>query len=284
MPLELRRSCVIGWPVKHSRSPLIHNYWLKLYGIAGEYTAEPVARGDLAKFLDNLVRRGYVGCNVTVPLKEQAASLVCLADPLTRKLAAVNTIFIENSVLMGTNTDGFGFIAHLKASVPEFQTIGRNAMVLGAGGAARAIIAALLNAGMQKVIACNRSLDRAASLVETFGHQVEPISLVDAEASMAEIDLLVNTTSLGMQGMPKLDLSLQNLPRAAVVYDIVYVPLETDLLTRAKQLGNRTVDGLGMLLHQARPAFEKWFGIGPEVTPELRRLVAQDITASSHAK
>jgi shikimate dehydrogenase len=279
MPAHLSRlrSCVIGWPIGHSRSPLIHNYWLKTYGLEGEYVKQPVAPEELAEFLSNLAARGYLGCNVTVPHKEHAARLVTLADSLTRKLAAVNTIYLDNGRLMGTNTDGFGFMTNLAAAVPGFDCRGGSALVLGAGGAARAIAGALLDAGVARLLLCNRSLERARSLEAVFGEKLLALPWADAPAAMRDSDLLVNATSLGMEGRPPLSLPLAALPFSAVVCDIVYVPLETALLRQARSRGNAAVDGLGMLLHQARPAFEKWYGIRPEVTPDLRRIVESDI-------
>jgi shikimate dehydrogenase len=275
------RSCVIGWPIGHSRSPLIHNYWLKKYGIAGEYIKQPVSPDELDAFLSSLVARGFLGCNVTVPHKERAAKNVTLADPLTRKLSAVNTLYLDNGMLMGTNTDGFGFIRNLAAAVPDFEYRGSSALLLGAGGAARAIAGALLDAGLGKLVICNRSLDRARAVAGVFGENIIASPWDSAPSAMADIDLLVNATALGMEGKPPLDLSLELLPRSAVVCDIVYVPLETPLLRQARGRGNRTVDGLGMLLHQACPAFEKWYGIRPEVTAALRRIVESDILAKS---
>jgi len=273
------RSCVIGWPIGHSRSPLIHNYWLRHYDIAGEYTKQPVSPDELETFLSSLSARGFLGCNVTVPHKEPAGKFVTLADALTRQLSAVNTIYLENGVLMGTNTDGFGFLKNLAAEVPDYECRGSSALLLGAGGAARAIAGALLHAGLGKLIICNRSFERARVLAETFGENIVAVPWHSAPSAMADIDLLVNATALGMEGKPPLVLSLETLPRSAVVCDIVYVPLETPLLRQARGRGNPTVDGLGMLLHQACPAFEKWYGIRPEVTTALRRIVENDILA-----
>jgi shikimate dehydrogenase len=273
------RSCVIGWPIGHSRSPLIHNYWLKKYGIAGEYIKQPVSPNELEAFLSSLVARGFLGCNVTVPHKERAAKNVTLADPLTRKLAAVNTLYLDDGMLMGTNTDGFGFIRNLAAAAPDFDCRGSSALLLGAGGAARAIAGALLDAGLGKLVICNRSLERAHAVAGVFGENIIASPWDGAPSAMGDIDLLVNATALGMEGKPPLDLSLEALPRSAVVCDIVYVPLETPLLRQARGRGNRTVDGLGMLLHEACPAFEKWYGIRPEVTTALRRIVESDILA-----
>jgi shikimate dehydrogenase len=273
------RSCVIGWPIGHSRSPLIHNYWLKQYGIAGEYIKQPVSPEELEAFLSNFAARGFLGCNVTVPHKERAAKFVTLADPLSRKLSAVNTVYLQNGMPMGTNTDGFGFTKNLAGAVPDFECRGSSALLLGAGGAARAIAGALLDAGLAKLVICNRSLERARAIVSVFGESVIASPWDGASSTMRETDLLINATSLGMEGRPPLDLSLEALPRSAVVCDIVYVPLETPLLRQARGRGNRTVDGLGMLLHQACPAFEKWYGIRPEVTTALRRIVESDVLA-----
>lgn len=273
----MKRACIIGWPVEHSRSPLIHGYWLKHYGVDGEYGREAVPPESLEAFIATLRERGYVGCNVTIPHKERTAKLVKPADDVARKLAAVNTVFFEGNEIMGINTDAYGFAAHLHASVPDLNLTGADAVVLGAGGAARAVIAALLDEGIGRIYVCNRSLDRAQTLARSFGPALEALDWRRAPEAIAGIDLLVNATALGMAGKPELDLSLDALPRTAVVYDIVYVPLETLLLKRARLRGNRIVDGLGMLLHQAQPAFEKWFGLRPEVTPDLRGLIEQDI-------
>jgi shikimate dehydrogenase len=276
----MKRSCIVGWPAAHSRSPLIHGYWLERYGLDGEYRIEAVPPGGLDAFLATLRARDYVGCNITIPHKERAAEIVSPADDLTRKLAAVNTIYFDGEDMMGTNTDAYGFLAHLRSSVPDFDPAGAEALVLGAGGAARAILAALLELNVRRIYVCNRSLARAQILARSFGPELEAVEWQRAGESMARVDLLVNATALGMSGKPELDLSLDALPQKAVVYDIVYVPLETSLLKRARLRGHRTIDGLGMLLHQAQPAFEKWFGLHPEVTPELRRLVERDIRAT----
>jgi shikimate dehydrogenase len=281
MPGKLKRSCVIGWPVDHSRSPLIHNYWLKLHGLEGEYTREAVPPEDLEGFLRNLQELGYVGCNVTVPHKESAARLVALADMASRRLGAVNTLFFDNSTLMGANTDGFGFTANLKSTVPGFDPADGRAMIIGAGGAARAIVDALLRLNIARVYICNRSIDRAKAVAASFGPKITPVAWEHGPAALKAVDLLVNATSLGMKGQPELTMPIDELPGSAVVCDIVYVPLETALLRNARARGLRTVDGLGMLLHQARPAFEKWFGQKPEVTAELRQLLERDILSKA---
>ncbi|MGH6874132.1 MAG: shikimate dehydrogenase family protein, partial [Aestuariivirgaceae bacterium] len=196
------RSCVIGWPIGHSRSPLIHNYWLNHYGLKGEYVKQPVSPDELEVFLSSLAARGFLGCNVTVPHKEHAAKFVTLADPLTRRLFAVNTIYLQNGMPMGTNTDGFGFMKNLAAAIPDFECRGSSALLLGAGGAARAIAGALLDAGLGKLFICNRSLERAHALAKLFGEKITPLSWDRIPLAMRGTDLLVNATSLGMENRP----------------------------------------------------------------------------------
>jgi shikimate dehydrogenase len=199
----------------------------------------------------------------------------------SRRLAAVNTLFFDNSTLMGANTDGFGFTANLKSTVPAFDPADGQAMIIGAGGAARAIVDALLRLNIARVYICNRSMDRAKAVAACFGPKITPMAWEQGPAALKAIDLLVNATSLGMKGQPELTMPIDELPGSAVVCDIVYVPLETALLRNARARGHRTVDGLGMLLHQARPAFEKWFGERPEVTAELRQLLERDILSKA---
>jgi shikimate dehydrogenase len=272
-----RKACVIGWPISHSRSPIIHGYWLKHYGIDGSYERIAVPPDELQDFLENLGANGFAGCNVTLPHKEGAFRMVRSADDATTRLGVVNTVFHRDHELWGTSTDGEGFLASLTAHVPDWRAENRSIVILGAGGAARAIIGALLDAGSRRLIVVNRTLARAAELQRDFGLRIEPRDWLDAKASLAEADLLVNTTSLGMTGQPPLTLDLERLPKSAIVADIVYTPLETDLLVRARTRGNVVVPGLGMLLHQAVRGFELWFGRRPEVTPELHDLVARDI-------
>lgn len=272
-----RKACVIGWPISHSRSPLIHGYWLKRYGIDGSYERVPVTPEALADFFTSLGAQGYAGCNVTLPHKEGAFRSVRIADNATQRLGVVNTVFHRDGELWGTSTDGEGFIANLTAHLPDWQPKSQVSVVLGAGGAARAIVGALLDAGNSRIIILNRTLARAEELRRDFGNRIESRPWENGEAVLADADLLVNTTSLGMSGQPPLLLDLAHLPKSAVVTDIVYAPLETDLLIRAKARGNRTVPGLGMLLHQAVRGFELWFGRRPEVTNELHDLVARDI-------
>lgn len=272
-----RKACVIGWPISHSRSPLIHGYWLKRYGIAGSYERIPVRPEELSDFLSHLAQRGFAGCNVTLPHKEAAFRAVRIADAATARLGVVNTVFERDGELWGTSTDGEGFVASLAAGLPGWRAEGRTVVILGAGGATRAIVGALKDEGSARIIIANRTRVRAEELKRDFGPGIEPRDWVEAPDVLKSADLLINTTSLGMTGQPALQIDLGNLPKSAAVTDIVYTPLETDLLRRARARGNATVPGLGMLLHQAVRGFELWFGIRPEVTADLYDLVASDI-------
>ena len=271
------RACVIGWPVAHSRSPLIHGFWLKHYNIAGSYGREAVAPEDLAGFLQRLSGSGLVGCNVTLPHKEAVYRLVEVHDPATRRIEAVNTVYMDNGGPIGLNTDAYGFVSHLRSMLPDWPVGDANVLVLGAGGAARAIIAGLLGEGMDQISIANRTSARGRALAGHFGGNVTAIDWAAIPRHLPQCDLLVNATSLGMTGQPALDIDLDGLPARAAVADIVYAPLETALLRQARIRGHRVVDGLGMLLHQAVPGFELWFGTRPEVTPELRALVEADL-------
>jgi shikimate dehydrogenase len=269
----MRRACVIGWPIEHSRSPAIHGYWLKHYKIDGEYRAEAVRPGDLAALLGSLAKT-YVGANVTLPHKEEALRLADHVDAAARAIGAANTLWLdETGKLHASNTDAFGFMTNLEQQAPGWNDKRRQIVVLGAGGAARAILYGLIEAGVGKILLLNRSSDRAEALAKSFGPKVEVGDWNQRNQALSSAGLLVNTTSLGMVGKPPLDLDLAALPNDAVVADIVYNPLETELLAAARARGNRVVDGLGMLLYQAVPGFERWFGMRPEVTPELRKQV-----------
>lgn len=274
-----RRACVIGWPVKHSRSPLIHGYWLKKYGIDGSYTREAVTPEDFPAFVRSMLERGYCGGNVTVPHKEAAFRLADEVCPEVRAVEAANTLVVEESRISAMNTDIYGFMTHLSLSAPLWKDRNRPVVVLGAGGAARGIVHGLLESGVPEVRLCNRTRERADALAALFGDPVKTIGWEEREDALAGAGLLVNTTTLGMAGAPPLDIRLDALPRDAVVMDIVYVPLETPLLREARRRGLLAVDGLGMLLHQAVPGFTAWFSVKPEVTPELCALVAADIPA-----
>jgi len=273
---ERKAACVIGWPVGHSRSPLIHNYWINEHGLDAEYRREAVPAGELAAFVTELSERGYVGANITVPHKEAVLALSA-PDERARAVGAANTLWLEGGQLRATNTDVEGFIANLDATAPGWDRGLGSALVLGAGGAARAVIFGLLERGIGRICLANRTAERAAALRATFGERVEPAAWSDMDSLLTDAGLLVNTTSLGMAGQPPLTADLARLPAGAVVSDLVYVPLETALLTAARARGLRAVDGLGMLLHQAVGGFQRWFGVRPQVTKALRALVEADL-------
>ena len=282
---------VFGWPVSHSRSPRLHGFWLRQYGIDGAYIPLSTPPAQFEPALHSLAMLGFRGANVTLPHKEAAFDLVDERTERADRIGAVNTVIVrEDGTLLGDNTDGFGFVEHLKASAPDWRPQAGPAVVLGAGGAARAIITALLEAGVPQIRLINRTRDRADQVAaaialqsydgKLFKGRVKVEDWEQREAALEGADLLVNTTQLGMTGQPPLEIDLAALPIEAIVDDIVYVPLETPLLAAARQRGNQVVDGLGMLLHQARPGFAAWFGTEPDVTPALRDYVFADITGA----
>lgn len=271
-------ACLIGWPAAHSRSPIIHKYWLKQFGIAGDYRIEAVEPAAFADFIGSLAARGYRGANVTIPHKEQALAL-STPDARARAVGAANTLYFVNGSLHSTNTDVEGFIGNLDASAPGWNANGE-AVVLGAGGSARAVVFGLAERGVARIYLVNRSRDRAQALAQPYGDRVRVIGWDDLGAVLPKAGLVVNTTSLGMKGQPPLPLDVSALRPDATIADLVYVPLETELLKAAKTRGLRTADGLGMLLHQAVRGFELWFGKRPQVTPELRALVEADLTSA----
>ena len=271
----MKKACVIGWPAGHSRSPLIHNFWLAQAGIDGVYERAAVSPANFPDFVRNLRANGYVGANVTIPHKEAAFRMLDEASETARALGAANTLWFEDGRLMGDNTDVRGFLAHLDEAAPGWNA--ETATVIGAGGAARAVAFALMSRGVRDLRLVNRTKARAAALAESAGAAVRVYGWDALAEALDGAGLLVNTTSLGMAGQPALDIDLAPLSPEAVVYDIVYVPLETELLEAARARGLRAVDGLGMLLHQAVPGFFHWFGATPQVTAELRDLVAADI-------
>jgi len=274
----MRRACVIGDPVAHSRSPLVHGFWLEELGIEGSYGREHVASEALPNFIGALARRGYRGCNVTLPHKEAVFHLIDETTELARSLMAVNTVWLdETGRLCGDNTDVHGFVANLDQEMPNWRKTTQTALVLGAGGAARAIVMGLMLSGIERVIIANRSADRADALVAGLPRVAETVTLDRLQEILAEVDLLANTTSLGMIGQPRHGFALDTLKPGALVTDIVYVPLETELLREARRREHPTVSGLGMLLHQAVPGFEHWFGTRPSVSAALHRHVAADI-------
>jgi shikimate dehydrogenase len=273
----MRKACIIGHPVAHSRSPLLHGHWLFTLGLDGAYERADVTPQDLPGFIARMPELGFVGGNVTVPHKEAVFRLVDEVSERARAIGAVNTIWFEDGRLKADNTDGLGFLAHLDASVPGWQAGVGTALVLGAGGAARAVVHGLLERGVGRIVLVNRNRERAAGILAWDPGRLAVTGWEDASAALREADLLVNTTSLGMKGQPPLALDLAGAKPGLIVDDLVYVPLETGLLAAARGRGLRIVDGLGMLLHQAVPGFERWFGVRPQVTPALRELIVADI-------
>jgi len=270
-----RASCLIGWPAAHSRSPLIHHYWLRQFGIEGGYSIEAVPPEGFAEFVLHLSTHGFVGANVTIPHKERALALTA-PDERARAVGAANTLWYDGDMLRSTNTDIEGFINNLDASAPGWDKI-EDALVLGAGGSSRAVVFGLIERGIKRVHLANRTIERAQALADQFGANVHPVAWDAIGDVLPRAALLVNTTSLGMKGQPSLDLDIGLLPSHAAVADLVYVPLQTPLLAAAQARGLKTADGLGMLLHQAVRGFELWFGRRPQVTPELRALVEADL-------
>jgi shikimate dehydrogenase len=273
-----QKSGIIGWPVSHSRSPLLHTYWMQKHNIQASYERCPVnPADDFRAALEAMAQDGFVGANVTIPHKETAFAAMDSRTEAAQKLGAVNTIVMREGRLLGANTDGEGFIASLEAGAADPDWRQKPALVLGAGGAARAILAALEQAGVGDIRLVNRTRARAEALAPSFGQALSVGDWQVREGLAKDCGLLVNTTSLGMQGAPALDMGLQNLADGAVVTDIVYTPLETDLLARARASGFVAIDGLGMLMHQAAASFEMWFGVRPQVDAVLRALLVEDL-------
>lgn len=265
---KARLAGILGWPVSHSKSPRLHNHWIAEYGLDGAYVPLPVAPEHLAEALRALPHLNFAGGNVTVPHKEAVLDLVDRVEPLAARIGAVNTlVFGADGKLTGRNTDAIGFRLNLG------QLPAGPAVILGAGGAARAACAALLEEGVAEIRLVNRSLERARHLAADLGGPIVPIDWSGRAEALEGAALLVNSTSLGMTGQPPLEISLEKLPETALVNDLVYAPLETGLLAAARARGNRVVDGIGMLLHQARPGFEAWFGVLPAITPEIREMM-----------
>jgi shikimate dehydrogenase len=270
-----RAACLIGWPASHSRSPLIHHYWLRTLGIEGGYTIEAIPPEGFAEFVQHLSRHGFVGANVTLPHKERALAL-SVPDARAKAVGAANTLWYDGDELRSTNTDIEGFIDNLDASARGWDATG-DALVLGAGGSSRAVVFGLIERGIQRVHLANRTMERARALADQFGNSVHAIAWDAINEVLPRAGLMVNTTSLGMRGQPPLELDVGLLPSNAIVADLVYVPLETLLLKAARERGLKTADGLGMLLHQAVRGFELWFGQRPQVTAELRALAEADL-------
>ena len=278
-----RNAFVIGSPIAHSRSPLIHGHWLTEYGIEGSYRAIEVAPGDLPAFVAALRdgSSGFAGGNITIPHKERALDLVDVVDETAHLIGAINTIWCADGKLHATNTDAYGFLANLDATEPGWasRAASSSAVVLGAGGASRAVLSALIARGFRSIHLVNRTIDRAHALASSFGRSVVAHGLEDLPSVLRGAGLFVNSSSAGMEGVSALEIDFSVMKSNAVVTDIVYAPLETPFLAQAKAAGLRTVDGLGMLLHQAVPGFERWFGRRPTVSERLRALVIADLEA-----
>jgi len=269
------KTAVIGFPVKHSKSPLIHQYWMQKLCIDGSYDAIDIAPENLEKEIKTLITQGYRGFNITVPHKVAMMDLCDEVDAQARTIGAINTVSIKNGKLCGTNTDAFGFIENLYKNAPNFDFAAGPALVLGAGGAARAILYGLIEAGTPEIHLINRTRSKAESLKIAAPSKIKIIDWNerDTPKTLNDINILVNTTSLGMAGNLPLEMDIEDLPKSALVTDIVYAPLITRLLQQARMRENPYVTGIGMLLHQARPAFKLWHGVMPDVTPELEELV-----------
>lgn len=261
------KAAVVGHPVAHSKSPTIHQYWMKQYEIDGTYETVDIDPSELEAGIKKLIVEGYDGFNVTVPHKEFIIKLCDEIDGTAQAIGAVNTVKIQSGKLYGYNTDAFGFLENLKSQVTDFK--GKKALILGAGGASRAAVYALIEAGIEEILLTNRTIEKAGEVQKISPENIEVIEWVDKENFLENVNLLVNTTSLGMGGKPELEIDLSLLSKNAVVNDIVYAPLETQLLQQAAQQGNNVVTGIGMLIHQARPAFEAWTGVLPDVTDDL---------------
>lgn len=269
---------VMGWPVAHSLSPRLHNRWLEIYGIDGAYVPLPVAPEHFPQALRVLALAGFAGVNVTVPHKETALRAVDEADPLASRIGAVNTVTVRpDGSLFGTNTDGVGFLRHLRNAVPGFDASAGPAAVIGAGGAAKAVCVALAEAGADEIRICNRTLSRAETLAMGLGGEARVVNWADRARALDGAQILVNTTTQGMTGHSPLDLDLERLPLRAVVYDVVYNPLETPLMREARARGNQVVGGLGMLIQQAVPGFAAWYGTEPRVTGEILTYLAEGL-------
>jgi shikimate dehydrogenase len=265
---------VMGWPVMHSRSPKLHNYWLAQYGLSGSYLPLAIPPERLADALHALSALGFSGCNLTIPHKQAALAIVDRLDPLARRIGAINCIVVApDQSLDGYNFDAFGFIESIREAHPAWRADNGPVVVIGAGGAARAVLVGLIEQGAREIRLINRTRPRAAALLADLGGPMTVLDWQERNMALAGAAMLVNATSLGMAGEDALDISIAKLPHTALVCDIVYIPQETALLKEARLRGNATVNGLGMLLHQARPAFAAWFGVMPNVTPELRSLI-----------
>jgi shikimate dehydrogenase len=265
---------VMGWPVAHSRSPIIHNHWIRTHGLQGAYGLFAVQPEKLEDAIRGLPALGLAGCNVTIPHKVNAMRLMDVVDPLARRMGAINTIVVTpEGALHGFNNDGYGYIQSLRDAKPDWQANAGPITVLGAGGAARAVVLSLVDQGATEIRLINRTRSKAQALADEFGSAIQVYDWSERVEALRDVALLVNTTNQGMHGQPELDIQLDTLPESALVSDAIYIPLETPLLKAARLRGNQTVNGLGMLLNQARPAFKAWFGVMPEITPALQQAI-----------
>ena len=279
MTAETPAACIVGYPARHSRSPMLHGYWIKRYGLEADYRAEEIPPEEISEFLTHLADHGYVGCNVTMPHKDIAFEL---SDPDERatSVGAANTLWLDHGRLLSTNTDVEGFLGALDSAAPGWDNRTSEAIVLGAGGAGRAVVCGLIERGLETIHVVNRTIEKAAAMRERFGNSIKPATWDQLPALLEGARLLTNATSLGMHDQPPLEIDISRMADDAVVSDIVYVPLTTPLLTAAKARGLATSNGLDMLLHQAVRGFELWFGKRPEVTQELYDLLAADIESA----
>lgn len=276
MTASQRAACVIGWPAKHSRSPKLHGYWIKKYGIVGDYRAEDVKPEEFPAFLASLAQNGYVGANITMPHKETALRLT-EPDERAMKVGVANTVWLSNGKLKSTNTDVEGFIGALDQCAPGWDMRTKTAVVLGAGGAGRAVVFGLVERGIETIYVVNRTYDKAVEFVERFGPSIKPAHWHEIPKLLAKADLLANSTPLGMKGQLPLEIDISGMRAGAVVSDIIYVPLKTELLKAAEARGFATSNGLDMLLHQAVRGFTEWFGVKPVVTKEQRDMLVADL-------
>ncbi len=275
--MTYKKACVVGWPISHSRSPLIHNHWLQKYGIEGEYTKLALEPENFHQLIEKLKTGEISGANITVPHKEQAFALADHKHESAKAVSAANTLWLEGGKVHAANTDTYGYMTHLETTAPDWNKEDAPVVVIGAGGAARAIIYGLLEANISEVRVLNRTIERAEQIAKEFGERVKVYEWTNSEQGLSACKLLVNTTTLGMTGSAQLEIDLSPLSSDATVSDIVYSPLKTSLLAQAENKNFKTVDGLGMLLHQAVPGFEIWFGKRPEVTDELRNIILKDM-------
>jgi shikimate dehydrogenase len=276
---------VMGWPVMHSRSPMLHNHWFRQYDLAGSYVPLAIRPEALGVALRALHPLGFAGVNLTIPHKQQALTIVDEVDTVARSIGAISCVVVRlDGSLAGTNNDCWGFIQNLKQEQPEWRADAGPIVVIGAGGGSRAVCYGLAQEGAREIRLVNRTFVRAQGLADDFGPPLSPVPWEQRGDALEGAAMVVNTTSLGMVGQPALDISLDRLPASAIAADIVYIPLETPLLAAARRRGNRTVDGLGMLLNQGRPAWKAWFGLEPEVTPELREMIEATIPKVSSLK